>query len=57
MYGHPHCTSEPADDAHGYARMGYASALAWVLFLIVLVLTLVVLRSSQYRVFYSGERE
>ncbi len=45
------------NNAFGYARMGYASALAWVLFLIVLLLTLVVLRSSQYWVFYSGERE
>lgn len=45
------------NNAFGYARMGYASALAWVLFLIVLVLTLGVLRSSQYWVFYSGERE
>ena len=37
--------------------MGYASALAWVLFVIVLVMTLAVLRTSQYWVFYSGEKE
>jgi multiple sugar transport system permease protein len=35
--------------------MGYASALAWVLFLIVLLLTLAVFRSSALWVFYEGE--
>ncbi|HRW11359.1 MAG TPA: sugar ABC transporter permease [Caldilineaceae bacterium] len=45
------------NNAFGYARMGYASALAWVLFIIVLILTAVVLRSSQYWVFYAGEKE
>jgi ABC-type sugar transport system permease subunit len=39
------------------SRMGYASALAWVLFILVLILTVVVLKSSQYWVFYAGERE
>jgi len=43
--------------AFQYARMGYACALAWVLFIIVLVLTALVLRSSHYWVFYAGERE
>ena len=45
------------NNAFGYARMGYASALAWVLFVIVLILTAVVLRSSHYWVFYAGEKE
>jgi ABC-type sugar transport system permease subunit len=36
--------------------MGYASALAWVLFAIVLGLTLLVLRSQRFWVFYAGER-
>jgi multiple sugar transport system permease protein len=36
--------------------MGYASALAWVLFVIVLALTLLVIRSARRWVFYSGER-
>jgi len=35
--------------------MGYASAMAWVLFFIVLVLTLVVFKSSAAWVFYEGE--
>lgn len=38
-----------------YLNMGYASALAWVLFLIILSVTLVVNRSSKRWVFYSGD--
>jgi multiple sugar transport system permease protein len=34
--------------------MGYASALAWILFIIVLVLTLLVFRSSGRWVYYEG---
>jgi multiple sugar transport system permease protein len=34
---------------------GYASALAWVLFLIILVFTLVILKSSTVWVYYEGE--
>lgn len=37
-------------------NMGYASALAWVLFLIILVLSLLVIRSSSAWVYYEGER-
>lgn len=36
-------------------RMGYASAMAWVLFLITLVCALVVFRSSARWVYYAGE--
>ena len=36
-------------------EMGYASALAWILFLIILVLTLLVIRSSRLWVYYEGE--
>jgi multiple sugar transport system permease protein len=38
-----------------FFRMGYASAIAWVMFAIVLVLTLLVFRSSRAWVFYEGE--
>ncbi|MFP4483617.1 MAG: carbohydrate ABC transporter permease [Spirochaetaceae bacterium] len=38
-------------------RMGYASALAWILFAIILALTLIVLRSSEAWVYYEGERK
>jgi multiple sugar transport system permease protein len=43
------------NNAFKYQSMGYASALAWVLFFIVLVLTLLVFRSSDAWVFYEGE--
>ena len=35
--------------------MGYASSMAWVLFVIVLVLTLLIFRSSPMWVYYEGE--
>jgi multiple sugar transport system permease protein len=40
--------------AFQYTQMGYGSAMAWVLFLIVLVLTLLVFRSSGRWVYYEG---
>jgi multiple sugar transport system permease protein len=43
------------NNAFRYFNMGYASALAWVLFVIVLVLTLLVFRSSAAWVYYDGE--
>jgi multiple sugar transport system permease protein len=42
-------------NAFKYNEMGYASALAWVLFIIVLALTLLVFRSSVLWVYYEGE--
>ncbi len=36
-------------------RMGYASALAWILFIIILVITLLVFRSSAMWVYYESE--
>jgi multiple sugar transport system permease protein len=38
-------------------RMGYASALAWVLFIIILVFTLLVIRSSTVWVYYESENK
>ena len=43
------------NNAFRYMKMGYASALAWVLFIIVLLLTLLVFRSSAAWVYYEGE--
>jgi len=37
-----------------YIQMGYASAMAWVLFLVILVCTVLVLRSSGRWVYYGG---
>jgi multiple sugar transport system permease protein len=42
--------------AFQFLNFGYAAALAWVLFLIVLVLTIFVFRSSPLWVFYETER-
>jgi len=42
-------------NAFQYFKMGYASLLAWILFFYILALTFLVLRSSQFWVFYAGE--
>ena len=42
--------------AFQFFDMGYASALAWVLFVIVMALTVLVFRTQRFWVFYSGER-
>jgi multiple sugar transport system permease protein len=42
--------------AFQFFNMGYASALAWILFLIILALTLLVVRSSESWVHYEGKR-
>jgi multiple sugar transport system permease protein len=43
-------------NAFTYFEMGYASALAWTLFMIVLVLTIAVFRTTPMWVHYEGER-
>jgi multiple sugar transport system permease protein len=42
--------------AFAYGRLGYAAALGWALFALILVLTLIVFRSARFWVFYAGER-
>jgi multiple sugar transport system permease protein len=42
-------------NAFTYFRMGYAAAMAWVLFLLTLLATLLVFRSSARWVYYEGE--
>ena len=42
--------------AFQFFNMGYASSLAWILFLIILGLTLLVVRSGQSWVYYEGKR-
>lgn len=42
-------------NAFQYFRMGYAAALAWVLFAYILVLTIIVFRSSRFWVYYEGQ--
>jgi ABC-type sugar transport system permease subunit len=43
------------NNAFKFFQMGYASALAWLLFFIILVLTLLVIRSSAAWVYYEGK--
>jgi multiple sugar transport system permease protein len=43
------------DNAFRYQRMGYASALGWVMFLITLVLTLLALKVSERHVHYETD--
>ena len=40
--------------AFEFHQMGYASALAWVLFLLILLLTLLIFRGSRGMVHYEG---
>lgn len=40
--------------AFRYLRMGYASAMAWILFIVIMVLTLIFHRISRRHVFYAG---
>lgn len=42
-------------NAFKYFHMGYASTMAWILFLIVLGLTLLLFRSSEFWVYYEGQ--
>jgi len=44
-------------NAFRFFKMGYASAMAWLLFLIVIALTLLIFRSSARWVYYGGEAE
>ena len=43
------------DNAFRFFKMGYASAIAWVLFIIILILTVLVMRWSSMWVFYENE--
>jgi multiple sugar transport system permease protein len=40
--------------AFEYHNMGYASAMAWVLFVIILALTVLIFRGSKNLVYYEG---
>jgi multiple sugar transport system permease protein len=42
------------DNAFRYHKMGYACAMGWIMFLIILVLTLLALRLSERHVYYRG---
>jgi len=42
-------------NAFQYFKMGYASALAWILFIIIVTFTVLIFRSSARWVYYAGE--
>ena len=42
-------------NAFTYFRMGYASAMAWLLFIFVVILTAIIFRTSARRVYYGGQ--
>jgi multiple sugar transport system permease protein len=41
-------------NAFAYFKMGYASAMAWLMFLVILVITAAIFRSARYWVYYGG---
>jgi multiple sugar transport system permease protein len=41
--------------AFEFFRMGYASALAWVLFVVIVAITIIQLRLSRRFVYYEGQ--
>ncbi|MEM7126116.1 MAG: sugar ABC transporter permease [Chloroflexota bacterium] len=43
------------DNAFSYFKLGLASAQAWILFIIILLMTIIALRSSGRWVFYAGD--
>jgi multiple sugar transport system permease protein len=42
------------DNAFVYMRMGYACAMSWILFVVIVVLTLLAFRIARDRVYYAG---
>ncbi|GAA4564249.1 carbohydrate ABC transporter permease [Planotetraspora kaengkrachanensis] len=44
------------NNAFSFFRMGYASALAWIFFIMIMVLTAVVFRGSAFWVYYESQR-
>ncbi len=45
------------NEAFNFGRMGYASALGWMMAVLIIVLTLMVFRTSAAWVFYEGRKE
>lgn len=42
-------------NAFNFFQMGYGAALAWILFIIILILTLIIFRTSRFWVFYESD--
>lgn len=43
------------DNAFKYFKMGYGSAMAWILFVIIMILTAIIFSTSKRWVHYQGE--
>lgn len=43
------------DNAFRFFRMGYASAMAWMLFILVVILTIFIFKTSARRIYYAGQ--
>jgi multiple sugar transport system permease protein len=43
------------ENAFRFFKLGYASAQAWILFIIVFILTILILRLLKNRVYYGGQ--
>jgi multiple sugar transport system permease protein len=41
-------------NAFNFLKMGYASAMAWILFVLTMLITLLILRSSRRWIHYGG---
>jgi len=44
-------------EAFGYRHMGYAATMAWMLFVVVLIITIILFSTAKYWVFYAGREE
>ncbi len=44
-------------EAFTFRNMGMASAMSWLMLILVVILTAIIFRSSESWVFYAGERE
>jgi multiple sugar transport system permease protein len=42
------------DNAFKYHKMGYASAMAWIMFVVIFLLTLLAIKFAEKRVYYEG---
>jgi multiple sugar transport system permease protein len=43
--------------AFTFQNMGYGAALAWLLFIVALIITIFLFATARYWVYYAGERE
>ena len=42
-------------EGFSYFKMGYASAISWIIFIVIMLITLVLFATSKWWVFYGDE--